>query len=163
MEALILIVLIAAAIGIVMWNHSEARAAMRGTEFRVDASPPNVVRAIEESYCSGMKASAKSVLSRVQVRQVDPTAFRTETKIGDVGRIAVEPDGGGGSRVVADVQELYIGTHPTTHWRGYFYGFVAAMAHRLYVALDMAPNASRMKRFQQGIERKVVKRLRKNG
>lgn len=159
MESFIGVLFIALVVGGVLWNRRNGETAMAGVEFRVTAQPRDVATAIATSYCSGARAKVQSIVSRIKVYPNGTTSFRVETGIGDKGIITVNPSTDGGSIVSAHVTELYIGSHPMTHWRGYFYGFVAAMAHRISKMLGLAPYAGHLKRFQAGIERRIAKQL----
>lgn len=164
MEVLILVVFVALVVGAVVWNRRNAAAAEEGVLFHVDESPDMVAQAIERAYCQGAKAKMKTAIGRVTVVKQGPRVFRTETKVGDFGGIAVEESRGTGSgcAVRAQTTTLYVGSHPMSHGRsGGIWGLASGLTHVIYKMLGITPNASRMKRFQRRIESQIAKQLRK--
>lgn len=159
MGSLIGVLVIAALIGAVVWNHSNKAKAMEGVEFETPEPPAIVIDAISALHIGGAKAAVKSFLSGVKVVPSASQAFRFDTKIGDRGEISVLPQGRG-SLVRAYTTELYIGTHPRTHSRsGGYWGFASVMAHRINLLLGIAPSAAKLKRFQGGLEIRIARHL----
>lgn len=159
MGSLIGALLIAALIGGVVWNHRNKAEAMEGVEFETPEPPAVVIGAISALHIGGTKAAVKSFFTGVKVVPSASQAFRFDTKIGDMGEIAVLPNGNG-SVVKAYTTELYIGTHPKTHSRrGGYWGFASVMAHRIYLVLGIAPNAAKLKRFQHGLDIRIARHL----
>jgi hypothetical protein len=162
MGTLIGILAIAALIGVVVWNHLNASAAHRGVSFTVPEPLDQVIAAIHASYLGGAKSKVRTMVGGVIVTPADRSSFRTSTKIGDLGEIRVSPVDGGGSRIEASTSELYVGTHPKSHFRsGGLWTLAAALAHGIYKMLGIAPNAAKMKRFQQRIELRVCKHIQR--
>lgn len=160
MEWLVLVLVVAALAGGVVWNHRTAAEAREGVEFYVDAPPGAVAEAVRTCYCAGAKATLKSVLSRMTVQQAGAHSFTAQSSIGDSGAIDVAPQGDG-SVVRAWTTSLYVGAPPATRGRSGIYGLASAITHGIYVALGLTPNAGKMKRFQRAVERKVAAQLRK--
>ena len=160
MEGLLGVLVIAALIGAVVWNHKNAEAALDGVEFSTPHSPATIVTTIAAAYCGGAKARAKSLLSGCTVTQTSPTSFRLETKIGDIGQIDVRQHEESGAVIAAYTTELYVGSHPVTHFRKGFAGLAADINHRLYKLLGISPNAAKMKRFQVALEGRIARQLR---
>lgn len=158
MATIILILILGALIGAVIWNHKNRDAATDGVEFTVPGSVGSVASAIGALYCDGARAKAKSFVSGLTVTPAGPTSFRFESRIGDVGEISV--DGSGGAVTVrARTSELYIGSHPVTHFRKGLTGTGAALTHGVYKLLGITPNAAKMKHFQNGLEGRVCRHL----
>lgn len=157
MGAFIGILIVAALIGMVVWNHKNAEAAMNGVEFGTAQSPHEVCAAISAAYCGGAKAKAKSVLSGVKVQPLAGSAFALSTKIGDEGRIEVLQGQGSGAVVRAAATSLYVGSHPKGHFKSGWLGLSARIGHGIYKVLGITPNAAKMKRFVNGIEGRVAK------
>jgi hypothetical protein len=160
MGVLIVVLLIIASIGGVIWNHRNAELAMAGVEFSVPWSAPQVAAAIRESYCGGAKATIRSMAAGVKVAASGPTSFRFETKAGDVGTITIQASGTSGSQVAASAETLFVGnTVALRSHRKSLYATGVALTHGIFVLLGLTPNAARVKRFQGGLERRVLKRL----
>ena len=160
METFIVILVAAAIIGAVVWNKRNAAAAMDGVEFHVPASPNEVAAAIYGTCNVGAGAKLRSLVSGIRLSGAG-NGFVFESKIGDVGRIELSPDGGG-TTVQAATEELYVGSHPSTHSRGRgYWAFASAMTHRIYRMLGITPGAAKMKRFQLGLEGRIATQLRK--
>lgn len=160
MEALIGIIVAAALIGAIVWNKRNAADAMAGAEFEVPASTNEVSAAINAVFNVGAGAKLKSFVGGIRVAG-SGNSFRFESKIGDVGRIQLAPNGGG-TKVSAVTDELYVGSHPRTHSRGRgLWSTASALSHGIYKLVGVTPGAAKMKRFQSGLEGKVTKQLRK--
>jgi len=160
MEAFIVILVIAAIVGAIVWNKRNAAAAMDGVEFHVPASPDEVASAIYGAFKVGAGAKLRSLVSGVRLSGAGD-GFTFESKIGDVGRIELSPNGGG-TTVRAVTDELYVGSHPTTHSRGRgYWAMASALTHGIYKMIGITPGAAKMKRFQLGLEGKIATQLRK--
>src|SRR4051794_17063271 len=109
LSTLLLILIIAALAGGVVWNKRNAAAAMEGVRFRVATSPQVVAVALRDAHCSGARAAARSAVSGIRVTQTDTASFRVESRFGDLGTIEVAPDGSG-AVVSARTHELYVGS-----------------------------------------------------
>jgi hypothetical protein len=161
MEFLIIVVVVAVIGGGTYWNHQNKAAAFAGVEFHVDAPPAVVHDAVRAAYCAGgAKAVLKSLVSRMTVTPSGTHAFRTQSSNGDAGTIEIFAQGGG-TAVRAHATELYVGTPPSSHFRSGLMGVSARILHGVYKMLGIAPNASKMKRFHVGVERKVAAAMRK--
>lgn len=158
MGSLILVLGVVAVIGGVIWNHKTSEAAMGGVEFTTPEPPDVVCGAIFTMYCGGAKAKVKSALSGIKVTGAGPNAFRFVTKLGDEGEVSVNSQGAG-SVVEAHTNELYVGTHPKTHAKSGWFGLAAAIVHRIYKLLGIAPYAAKMKRFQHALEGRIARQL----
>ena len=160
METLIGILVMAAIIGAIVWNKRNAAAAMAGVEFHVPASPNEVAGAIYGSFHVGASAKLRSLVSGIRLSGGE-SAFRFESKIGDVGRIELSPNGSG-TTVQAVTEQLYVGSHPTTHSRGRgYWAMASALTHGIFRIIGVTPGAAKMKRFQLGLEGKIATQLRK--
>lgn len=159
MTAFVVLLIIAAFVGGVFWNHRNKTAAGQGVEFHLPEPPQEVTAAITALYCRGAKAGLRSVVSRITVMPVGQGGFTFGTKIGDQGQIEVHPGNGSGSVVRASTSSLYIGSHPMSHYRTGFLAIGAAITNALYRALGVAPYAAKMKRFQNGLEGRVARQV----
>lgn len=162
MGTVIGILIIAALIGAVIWNRRNSTEAMNGVEFTVAAAPDVVVVALRTAYCDGAKATAKSMFSGVKITAVSGSAFRVDTRLGDVANIEVREGGRAGSVVTAQTNELYVGSHPAGHFRNGIMGLAASIVHVIYKLLRISPNAAKLKRFQRGIEGRLTKELQRS-
>jgi hypothetical protein len=86
-EILMVILVVTALVGALVWHHHTKAVAMAGIEFSVAESPDRVAHAISNTYCLGTKAAVKRALSRVTVRQTGPTSFQVSTRLGDMGSV----------------------------------------------------------------------------
>lgn len=162
MEIFFFIVIAVLVVGTV-WNRKNAAAAMAGVEFRVDASPERVVRIFSSAFCDSKKAKLTAAVGAVRVEPAGKATFKTTTRIGDEGQVTVVSDGNDGAVVRSFAEELYVGTHPSGHFRRGFANFGAQMAHGIYKVLGIAPNAGKMKRFNAALERRVLKEVARVG
>ncbi|MGQ0680266.1 MAG: hypothetical protein ACT4OM_11555 [Actinomycetota bacterium] len=128
-------------------------------EFSVQATPAETSAAIYGAFNLGAGAKLRKAISGIRV-EGSGHSYRFESRIGDIGRIQLASTGTG-TKVSAFTDELYVGSHPMSHWRsGGYWGWVAAMGHRINKLLGITPGAARMKRFQRGLEGKIAKQLR---
>jgi hypothetical protein len=161
MGTVVVILIVAAVVGAVVWNKRNAGAAMAGVEFSVPATPAEVSAAIYSAFNVGAGAKLKNAFSGVRVGG-SGNAYRFESKIGDVGQIKLVSSGNA-TKVSAATDELYVGSHPKGHSRSNgIWGFATAMTHGIYKILGITPGAAKMKRFQLGLEDKITKQLRKS-
>lgn len=161
MGTVVAILIVAGIIGAVVWNKRNAGAAMAGVEFSVPAKPAEVSAAIHSAFNVGAGAKLKNAFSGIRVGG-SGSAYRFESKIGDTGRINLSSNGTG-TKVSAVTDELYVGSHPKSHSRSSgIWGLATAMTHGIYKILGITPGAAKMKRFQLGLEGKVVKQMRKS-
>jgi hypothetical protein len=163
MGVLIVILLVAAAVGGVIWNKRNAAEAMAGVEFSVAASQAEVVAGLREAYCGGATAGLRSLATGVRVVPSGAGELRYETKAGDVGRIRVS---GGGSQtiVTASTENLFVGnTVALKNHKPSLYSTAVALTHGLLTLLGVTPNAAKMKRFQNGLAPKLAKRFGADG
>lgn len=159
MTTLVVLLVIAALVGGVILNHRNKSAAAEGVEFHLPEPPHEVAAAITALYCRGAKAGLRKVVSRVSVTPMGPTGFNFGTKIGDEGQIEVHPGSGNGSVVRASTSLLYVGSHPSSHFRTGLMAVSAAITNALFRMLGIAPYAAKMKRFQSGLETRVARQL----
>lgn len=151
---------VAAVVGAIYWNKRNASAATAGVEFHVPTSVAAVAAAIDGAYNVGAGAKLKSFAQGIRVTG-GGGSFRFESRIGDTGRITLAPDGNG-TRVRAATESLHVGHHPRfVSQRHSWYGAGSRLTDVTYTILGITPNAAKMKRFQEGIEAKVAKQLRK--
>ena len=162
MGTFIFILIVAALIGGVIWNHRNASAAMTAVEFLVETTPEQTRAAIARSHCNGPKAALRKFVTRVKVTPAGPGSFEFGTKIGDVGSIEVRAEAGG-SVVTAVTDELYVGAHPSLRAKDGFLAIGFALTHGIYKLLDITPYAIKMKRFQNGLEGRVRRELAASG
>ena len=160
METLIVILVIAAIIGAVVWNKRNAAAALAGVGFQVPAPPDEVSAAINGAFNVGAGAKLRSLVAGVRLSG-GGNVFRFESKIGDVGRIELSSDGGG-TTVWAVTDELYVGSHPKSHSQGHgLWAMSSAITHGIFKVIGVTPGAAKMKRFQLGLEGRITAQLRK--
>lgn len=160
MASIIVILVIAVIVGAIFWNKRNAALAMTGVEFHVPAPAAAVAAAIDTAHNVGAGAKLKSFALGIRVTG-SGESFRFESKIGDVGRITLNPEGRG-TRVRAATEVLHVGAHPrTVSQRSSLWGFSSRLSHVIYTIVGITPNAAKMKRFQTGLEAKVAKQLRK--
>jgi hypothetical protein len=161
MATFVVLLIIAAIVGGVLWNHRNKSVAAEGVEFRLPHAPQEVAAAIAALYCRGVKAGLRSVVSRISVTPMGPTGFNFGTKIGDKGQIEVHPGLGSGSIVRASTSALYIGSHPSSHFGTGIWALSSAISNALCRLLGIAPYAAKMKRFQSGLENRVTRQITK--
>ena len=155
MGTFIFLLIIAALVGGVFWNHRSAASAREGVSFVVPHPPAAVAAAIDRGHNKGAVAAIRSGFGGVSVTSLGPTSFGTSTKIGDSGEISVRQDPTG-SLVSVRALDLYIGSHPMTHNMRF-----SAVTHGLARTLGIAPSAAKIKRWQRGLEGRVSKSLAK--
>jgi hypothetical protein len=160
MEAFIVILVVAAIIGAIVWNKRNAAAAMTGVEFHVPAAPSEVAAAINGAFNGGAGAKLRSLVAGIRLRG-GGSSFTFESKIGDVGRIELASNGGG-TDVRAITDELYVGSHPRARSRGRgYWAMASALTHAIFKLIGVTPGAAKMKRFQSRLEGKIETQLRK--
>ena len=159
MQVVVVILIVLACAAAVAWNKRNAAMALAGVEFTVPVDPARVGRAVQECYCTGVRAKAKAVIGGFAVTQVAPTRYRVQTKLGDVGEIVVSSRAGNGVIVTARTTELYVGSHPASHFRTGLWNVAARTAHGWYKLLGVTPGAADMKRFQNSMERRLLRKL----
>jgi hypothetical protein len=158
--AVIVILAIAAVVGMILWNHRNRGIAQAGVEFVVPAPGEVVVDVVRSSYCGGTKATAKRLLSGLTVTSSGATSFRYASRIGDEGVIEVVAQQAGTALVRARATSLYVGSHPMTHSRrAGLWGFCTAISHGIYVLLGITPNAAKAKRFHNSLQRRVQRQI----
>ncbi|MCT2588275.1 hypothetical protein [Actinophytocola gossypii] len=158
MEAVIVLLVVAAVVGGVIWNHRNKSAAFEGVEFRISEPPAAVAAAVAALYCRGAKAVVKSAFSRISVTPVGAGGFTFGTKRGDEGQIEIHPNGSG-SIVRASTSELYIGSTHNPREASGIKALSYAITHLIFLMLRLAPYAANMKRFQRGLEHKLQKQV----
>jgi hypothetical protein len=160
-EILLIVLVIAALVGAVLWNKRNAAAATEGVRFTVAAPPQVVTDALRDAHCGEAKAMTRSALSGIRVTPVSPTSFRADSRLGDVASIEVQPHGGG-SLVTASADELYVGSPPSVQFRSGVMGLLAAVMHRVNTVLGVSPGAAGLKRFQNGHEGRINRQLQRS-
>lgn len=158
MGMVIAILIVAALVGGVFWNHRNKAAAFDGVEFHLAEPPETVAAAITALYGPSTKAAVKSLFSRVSVTPVGAGGFNFGTKRGDKGQIEIHP-AGGGSVVRASTSELCIGSSHNPRTASGIKALSYAITHLICVMLRIAPYAVNMKRFQRGLEHKTAKQI----
>jgi hypothetical protein len=159
MGTFVFILVLAAIVGAVVWNHRNKSAAADGVEFAVPEPPQAVAAAIASLYCQGARAVVKKAFSRISVTQVSAGGFVFGTKLGDEGQIEVHPGQGGGSIVRASTSTLYIGSSYRPRFGTTLMIIAAAITNMLFLMLRLAPFAARMKRFQCGLEHRIARQV----
>ncbi|NEA32814.1 hypothetical protein [Streptomyces sp. SID13031] len=154
MEYIVGIAVIAALVGGVLWNHRTKQAAFTGVGFEVPLPPAQVADVVSAVYCQGAKASVRSTFSGVSVRRQGPTEFLFETKLGDTDWIKITA-AETGSAVEAETTSLHIGGTLLSDDGSPIWRLSKTLTDLIYKVLGLAPFAARMKRFQNGLERKV--------
>ena len=158
METVIAVLVVVAVVDAILRNRSIAIAAMAGVEFHVPAPPAAVARAVHAAHNVGVAAQLKAFVVGIRVTG-NGSSFRFESRIGDTGRIEVIPEGDG-TLVRAATEVLYLGAHPRTFSpRAGLWGFPPRPGHLVYTVLGIAPNATKMLRFQRTLERRITSRL----
>ena len=160
MGVLIVVLIIVAAVGGVVWTHACASEARAGVGFDLPASPDLVVDAINRAFCAGATAKAKGMFSTASATQQSAYRFQTTTRLGDVGHITVRP-GGTGSRVEAAIDQLFVGAKTMGGNQG-LWGLSKAIVNGLYEMLRITPSAGKLDRFQKRIEGRLHKQLAKS-
>lgn len=163
MGVLIIVIILAAIVGAVVWNHRNANLAQEGVRFKVRQPLATVVSAIDSEFCVGAKAKTRSALSVVTVTRSGGNSFRTTTKLGDVGHISVEATSDGGSVVEAATDQLFVGadTRSVEGCGGCYTAISATIVSGLWRLLGISPNGGKIHRFQQRVEGRVTRRLQK--
>jgi hypothetical protein len=153
MGVFILIVIVAGIAGGVYWNHRNAARAFGGVSFVVAYPPSAVADAVQRAHNEGGVAAIRSFIGGVKIQPLGPTSFATGTSMGDSGEISISRDPAG-SLVTARALDLYVGSHPKTHHLRF-----SAFTHGLYTLLGIRPNAAKVRRWQEGLERRINKSL----
>jgi hypothetical protein len=155
------VLVVAVTVGAVYWNHRNAAIARAGVEFHLPAAVTAVASAIHAAHNVGAGGKLKSFAQGIRVTG-GGGSFRFESRIGDVGRISLASDGNG-TRVRAATESLHVGHHPkAVSQRATWYGVGSRLTDVTYTILGVTPNAAKMKRFQNGLEAKVAKQLRRS-
>lgn len=161
MGTVVVILIIAAIVGAVVWNKRTAAAAMAGVEFVVAATPEQVSSALAGAYSVGPGAKIKSKLMGIKL-DGGGSSFRFSSNIGDHGAVTLTQNGSG-TTVRAVTEELYVGSNPkSVSQRSSLWGFSSRLTHSIYGLLGVTPNASKMKRFQGGLESAITRQIRKS-
>jgi hypothetical protein len=156
MGTLVVLLLVAALVGGVAWNHRNKAAALEGVEFHLPDPPHAVTAAITALYCQGARAAVKNAFSRISVTSVGAGGFNFDTKKGDRGQIEVHPHGAG-SIVRARASSLYLGGTRDPASASGMMALSVAIVHMACVLLRVSPYAANMKRFQRGLEHRITK------
>jgi hypothetical protein len=159
MGTLVVLLIIAALVGGVVWNHRNKAAALSGVEFHLPDPPQAVAAAIAALHCQGAKAMVRGAFSRVSVRPAGPGGFVFGTKWGDEGQIEVHPGADGSSVVRASASSLYIGSNRRQGDGSGMFALATAISHMLCVTMRIAPYAANMKRFQRGLEDRISRQV----
>lgn len=155
MEYIVVVAVIAAVVGGVLWNHRTKLAAFSGVEFEAPLPPDQVAAVVGAIYCQGAKAAVRNSFSGVSVRRQGPLEFLFETKLGDTGWIRIAAADGTGSKVEAETTSLHIGGTLLSDDGSPIWRLSKTLTDLIYKMLGLAPFAARMKRFQNSLERKV--------
>jgi hypothetical protein len=160
MGTLVIILILGGIAGAVFWNHKTQGAAMAGALHRVPHSVDEVADAIRTLYCGGAGAKIRSTMKRVKVAPSGSGSFRLESSLGDVGTIRLTSVDDG-TEIEAHTDELYVGSHPSGHFRRGIAGIAASIVHTGCKVCGVSPGAGRMKSFQSSIGPKVQRHLEK--
>lgn len=158
MGVFIFILIIAALVGGIIWNHKNRAAALAGLEFSMPEEPPVVAAAIGSLYCRGAKAQMQRMFSRISVQERGSTGFVFDMKFGDKGEIEVHPENSG-SKVRVSASSLYIGGKPIKYLGTGYWAFGRVVSNAMLRAVGYAPNAARMKRFQLNLEQAIARQI----
>lgn len=159
MGTLVVLLIIAALVGCVVWNHRNKSAAFGGVEFQLPEPPPTVAAAISALYCQGAKAKMRGAFTRVTVSPMGAGGFVFGTKMGDRGEIEIHPGAGGSSVVRAAASSLHIGSGRRPSDGEGMWAFATAISHLIFVVLRVAPFAASMKRFERGLEGRIARQV----
>lgn len=160
MSIVITILVIAALVGGVWWNHRLAAEAMEGVSFVIPYPPSVVADAIQRAHNQGAMAAIRGHFTGVSVEPLGPTGFATNSKMGDTGEISISNDPAG-SLVQARALSLYVGMPPrhlNTTSTG-IWAISVSISHGIYKMLGITPGCGRMKRWQKGLEGRITKVL----
>lgn len=156
MGILIVILVIAACVGGVFWNHYNAARAAEGVSFVVGQPPSVVEAAVQRTFNAGAVAALRGSVSGISVTSIGPGAFGFSSSIGDSGEISVSGDPAG-SIVTARCLNFYIGSHPKSHNLRF-----AGLVDGIYTMLGLAPNAAKLKRWLGRLESRVNRSIAKS-
>lgn len=161
MGILITILIIAALVGGIWWNHQNAKKAMEGVSFVVPYPPSAVAAAIDPAHNQGAMAALRGTFGGMSVSSLGPSGFATNSKMGDSGEIAISRDAAG-SLVTARALELYVGMPPKQlNHNGGIWGLSVNICHGIYRMLGVTPGSAKVKRWQNGLESRVNKAIAK--
>jgi hypothetical protein len=160
MEVLIVILVVGGAIAGVWQNHTAAATALEGVEFTIPAAPAAVRAAINSAYAHGAKAKLLSMASGIRFTPTND-GLRYETKTGDAGRVVVRGGSSSGTAVRASATELFVGHPAIRRDHQGIWAISIVISHGIFRTLGLAPNAAKIKRFQAGLEGRLVKELAK--
>jgi hypothetical protein len=158
MAIVVVLLIIAAIVGAVIWNHQNANKAIAGVSFAVPQSVGEVAAAIEATYCIGAKAKLKSGMLGVRVAPTGPASFNYGTKLGDVGDIRIEATPGQ-TIVTAATSKLHVGSGVKMRPRSPLFALSYAITRSIARMLGITPGAVKMKRFQNRLENNVARRV----
>jgi hypothetical protein len=159
MGTMVVLLIFAALVGGVVWNHRNKSAALSGVEFQLPEPPPAVAAAISALYCQGAKAKVRGALTKVSVSPMGAGGFVFGTKMGDHGEIEVHPGTAGGSVVRASTSSLHIGGGRRPSDGEGMFAAATAISHLICVVLRIGPYAANMKRFQRGLEGRISRQV----
>ena len=94
-----------------------------------------------------------------KVRSLQPIQGGS-SKLGDIGSISLSA-ANGGTEILAQTDELYVGSHPSSQFKKGIAGIAASITHTFAKVCGFSPGAGRMKKFQTGLGSKVSRRLAK--
>lgn len=149
-------------LSLAVWrSRRTAAATLEGVAFTVALPVQQVSAALTSAYVNGAKAKGKALLRGVVMRRTDGTSFSFATKSGDAGRVVLEALDDGGTSVRARTTSLFVGyqRYQKVAGRSGSNAIGADLTHLLCRALNVTPNAGRMKSFQDGLERSVRREL----
>jgi hypothetical protein len=149
------IVIVAALVAGVVWNHRNGNFATAGVEFRVPASADVVTAAVSRRCCTGLRSTG---VFGIKVRPDGRHRFTVIDKLGDRGVIEVTPAGPSGTVVRGYTDELVIGA-PKIRYRSGLLALSALIVRGIYRALGIAPGAVKMVRFQRRLEGRILSEL----
>lgn len=159
MEVLILVVIVGAIVGGVIWNHQSTNMAFSGVEFELPAAPEQVRAAIEALYVTGAKAKGRAALTPVKVRP-SRSGFDLASKVGDEGEISLSPSPTGGTVVSASASRLFIGNPMHTGGSG-LWAAGTGLGHMMAKTLGIRPTARRWKGFLHGLDSRIQRQLQR--
>ena len=159
MEAVVVILIIVALVAGVWWNHQNANKAREGVSFVVPFPPTAVSAAIEQAHNQGARAALGRAFGGMTVTSLGSSGFATSNKIGDSGQISVSRDSNG-SLVSARALDLWVGMPPKqlNNRRG-IWGLSVLIVHGCYKMLGITPGSAKVKRWQNGLEGRIMKVL----
>lgn len=150
----IVVLVIAACTGGVIWNHQNVSSVTVGASSVVPYPPAAVASAITRTYTQGPAAAVRCFDGGVPAPPLGPQSFATNTNIGDQGEVSIARDRAG-TLVTARTLRMCDGSHPNSHRM-----FCVGIVNGIHTIPGLRPSAAPLKRWRQnGLQGRIDKAL----